>query len=165
MEQKQIHLFVPGRLCLFGEHSDWAGMYRTFNANLVKGAAIVSGTEQGIYAVAERSDRFIMCGTGEISEEAYWECEMDTRKLLEMAQTGGFFSYVAGVASYINDNYSVGGVKITVYRQDLPINIRSDDQAFSCLCLFCKLTRFIIAVFPDLRRNQLLPFTGRKLAV
>ena len=67
MEQKQIHLFVPGRLCLFGEHSDWAGMYRTFNANLVKGAAIVSGTEQGIYAVAERSDRFVMCGTGEIS--------------------------------------------------------------------------------------------------
>jgi len=33
----QIHLFVPGRLCLFGEHSDWAGMYRTFNADIVKG--------------------------------------------------------------------------------------------------------------------------------
>ena len=45
----KINLFVPGRLCLFGEHSDWAGMYRTFNADIVKGAAIVSGTEQGIY--------------------------------------------------------------------------------------------------------------------
>lgn len=133
MEQKQIHLFVPGRLCLFGEHSDWAGMYRTFNANLVKGAAIVSGTEQGIYAVAERSDRFIMCGTGEISEEEYWECEMDTRKLLEMAQTGGFFSYVAGVASYINDNYSVGGVRITVYRQDLPIKSGLSSSAAICV--------------------------------
>ena len=24
-------IFVPGRLCLFGEHSDWAGKYRTMN--------------------------------------------------------------------------------------------------------------------------------------
>ena len=22
-----VELFVPGRLCLFGEHSDWAGSY------------------------------------------------------------------------------------------------------------------------------------------
>jgi len=22
-----IELFVPGRVCLFGEHSDWAGSY------------------------------------------------------------------------------------------------------------------------------------------
>lgn len=106
---RSINLFVPGRLCLFGEHSDWAGMYRTVNADIVKGAAIVSGTEQGIYATAERADKFIMCGAGEISEEEHWECEMDTAKLLEAAQQGGYFSYVAGVASYINDNYSVGG--------------------------------------------------------
>ena len=119
--EKQIHLFVPGRLCLFGEHSDWAGMYRTVNADIVKGAAIVSGTEQGIYAVAEKANKFIMCGAGDISEDEHWECEMDTQKLLEMAQTGGYFSYVAGVASYINDNYSVGGVKITVLKRDLPI--------------------------------------------
>ncbi len=48
-----IELFVPGRLCLFGEHSDWAGKYRTMNSELVAGAAIVTGTEQGIYALAE----------------------------------------------------------------------------------------------------------------
>jgi galactokinase len=23
-----MKLFVPGRICLFGEHSDWAGGYR-----------------------------------------------------------------------------------------------------------------------------------------
>ena len=127
----RISLFVPGRLCLFGEHSDWAGMYRTFNADIVKGVAIVSGTEQGIYATAEKADRFIMCGAGEISE--HWECEMDSRKLLEMAQTGGYFSYVAGVASYINDNYSVGGVKITVFKQDLPIKSGLSSSAAICV--------------------------------
>ena len=127
----KINLFVPGRLCLFGEHSDWAGMYRTFNADIVKGAAIVSGTEQGIYATVEKSDKFVMCGAGDISE--HWECEMDTRKLLEMAQTGGYFSYVAGVASYILDNYSVGGVKITVYKQDLPIKSGLSSSAAICV--------------------------------
>ena len=50
-----INLFVPGRLCLFGEHSDWAGMYRIVNADIVKGIAIVSGTEQGIYANVEKA--------------------------------------------------------------------------------------------------------------
>jgi galactokinase len=29
-----MKLFVPGRICLFGEHSDWAGGYRRINAYL-----------------------------------------------------------------------------------------------------------------------------------
>ena len=40
-----IKLFVPGRLCLFGEHTDWAGHYRTMNADIAPGAAIVTGIE------------------------------------------------------------------------------------------------------------------------
>ena len=130
---KVINLFVPGRLCLFGEHSDWAGMYRTVNSEIVKGAAIVSGTEQGIYATAEKADRFIMCGAGEISEDEHWECEMDTAKLISTAQQGGYFSYVAGVASYINDNYRVGGVKITVLKRDLPIKSGLSSSAAICV--------------------------------
>ena len=53
-----IKLFVPGRLCLFGEHTDWAGHYRTMNADIAPGAAIVTGIEQGIYAEVERSSIF-----------------------------------------------------------------------------------------------------------
>ena len=48
-----LKLFVPGRLCLFGEHTDWAGHYRTMNADIKPGAAIVTGIEEGIYAVVE----------------------------------------------------------------------------------------------------------------
>lgn len=133
MHDTRINLFVPGRLCLFGEHSDWAGMYRTTNAEIVKGAAIVSGTEQGIYATAEKAERFIMCGAGEIPENEHWECEMDSARLLETAQQGSYFSYVAGVASYINDNYVVGGVKITVYKRDLPIKSGLSSSAAICV--------------------------------
>ena len=34
MSRKEVDLFVPGRLCLFGEHTDWAGMYRSVNSAL-----------------------------------------------------------------------------------------------------------------------------------
>ena len=132
-EKQPIRLFVPGRLCLFGEHSDWAGMYRTVNADIVKGTAIVSGTEQGIYALAERAEKFVMCGAEDIPEEEHWECEMDSARLLETAQQGGYFSYVAGVASYINDNYRVGGVKITIIRRDLPIRSGLSSSAAICV--------------------------------
>ena len=132
-ENPKIHLFVPGRLCLFGEHSDWAGMYRTVNAGIEKGAAIVSGTEQGIYATAEKADRFIMCSSPEMPEDEHWECDMDTGKLLAVAQQGGFFSYVAGVASFINDNYTVGGVKITIEKRDLLIKSGLSSSAAICV--------------------------------
>ena len=45
-----MKLFVPGRICLFGEHSDWAGGYRRINADIEKGYAVITGTNQGIYA-------------------------------------------------------------------------------------------------------------------
>ena len=48
-----MKLFVPGRICLLGEHSDWAGGYRRINADIEKGHAIICGTNQGIYAEVE----------------------------------------------------------------------------------------------------------------
>ena len=53
-----ISLFVPGRLCLFGEHSDWAGTNKNMNADIVPGCAIVTGIEQGIYGNAMKADKF-----------------------------------------------------------------------------------------------------------
>ena len=132
-DKRKIHLFVPGRLCLFGEHSDWAGMYRTVNSEIEKGQAIVSGVEQGIYATAEKADRFIITTSPDFPEKESWECEMDSSKLLEVAQQGGYFSYVAGVASYINDNYRVGGVKITIEKRDLPIKSGLSSSAAICV--------------------------------
>ena len=40
MKNNYIELFVPGRLCLVGEHSDWAGKYRSQNNSIEKGYAI-----------------------------------------------------------------------------------------------------------------------------
>ena len=47
-----MKIFVPGRICLFGEHSDWAGGYRRINADIEKGYTLICGTDQGIHADA-----------------------------------------------------------------------------------------------------------------
>ena len=45
----KVEVFVPGRLCILGEHSDWAAGYRAINSEIEKGYAIVAGINLGIY--------------------------------------------------------------------------------------------------------------------
>lgn len=60
MSEQRIKLFASGRLCLFGEHSDWAGQNRAMNASVEPGRATVTGIEQGIFAEAYRSDKSVL---------------------------------------------------------------------------------------------------------
>ena len=132
--KKSIELFVPGRLCLFGEHSDWAGTNKTFNAGIVSGRAIVTGTEQGIYGIANVSDTFSVHSDLNDYKDDSFECPMDLKQLREIAQSGGFFSYVAGVASYICEWYHTGGVEIHITKMDLPM--KSGLSSSAAICVF-----------------------------
>lgn len=129
----KIDLFVPGRLCLFGEHSDWAGTNRTMNANIVEGRAIVTGIEQGIYGTAEKSDKFIVTSTLKEYEGSSFSCEMDKDKLRAAAKEGGFFSYVCGVASYMCEWYRVGGIHLDITKMDLPMKSGLSSSAAICV--------------------------------
>ena len=130
-----IDLFVPGRLCLFGEHSDWAGKYRTMNAEIVPGAAIVTGIEQGISAEVEKSPIFEMYSEApEIAD--VWQdfaCRMNETELKNVAKSSSFFSYCAGVASYMLEWYKVGGVKITLKHMTLPMKSGLSSSAAICV--------------------------------
>lgn len=128
-------IFVPGRLCLFGEHSDWAGKYRTMNAEIVPGAAIVTGTEQGITAAIEKSDKFEMASIAPEITDIWsdFSCEMNTEKLKEIAHSESFFSYCAGVASYMLEWYNVGGLKITLTSMTLPMKSGLSSSAAICV--------------------------------
>lgn len=129
----QIRLFVPGRLCLFGEHSDWAGLQRTMNADIVPGKAIVTGIEQGIYGTAEKSEEFCVHSPLEIFEKERFSCPMERSKLRQTAKQGGFFSYVAGVASYMSEWYHVGGVDLEITDMTLPIKSGLSSSAAICV--------------------------------
>jgi UTP-glucose-1-phosphate uridylyltransferase/galactokinase len=128
-------LFVPGRLCLFGEHTDWAGHYRTMNAQIAPGAAIVTGIEQGITAEVERSSIFEMHSTApQIADQWHdFACRMDEQELKRVARSGSFFCYSAGVASYMLEWYKVGGVRITITDMTLPIKSGLSSSAAICV--------------------------------
>lgn len=130
-----IKIFVPGRLCLFGEHTDWAGHYRTMNADVEIGAAIVTGIEQGIYAEVEKSKIFHVESTApELT--SVWEdfsCRMNERELRQIAKSGSFFCYCAGVASYMLEWYKVGGVNIRITKMTLPLKSGLSSSAAICV--------------------------------
>ena len=130
-----VKLFVPGRLCLFGEHTDWAGHYRTMNADIPPGASIVTGIEQGIYAEVEKSSIFEMYSDApEISQEwSDFSCRMNEAELKSVAKSGSFFCYCAGVASYMLEWYKVGGVRIRITHMTLPMKSGLSSSAAICV--------------------------------
>ena len=130
-----MKLFVPGRLCLFGEHSDWAGEYRHLNPTLKKGYTLIAGTNQGIYAeVKSHPARLILQAyeKKDISRQFY-QLPMNRDALLTEARQGSFFSYVAGVAYQCMTSYSVGGLEINNYLTTLPIKKGLSSSAAICV--------------------------------
>jgi len=131
----RMKLFVPGRICLFGEHSDWAGSYRRINGELEKGHTIIAGTNQGLYAeVKPHPSKLIFRATlNDGSVAPVFEVPMDRERLLAEAAKGGFFSYAAGVAYQVLTHYRVRGLDITNTRTDLPIKKGLSSSAATCV--------------------------------
>ncbi len=118
-----MKLFVPGRICLFGEHSDWAGGHRRSNAALERGYTLITSTNQGVYAeVKPHPNRLILKTTlSDGTRHGPYSLPMERSALLAEAEKGEFFSYAAGVAYEILTNYRVQGLEIDNYLTDLPV--------------------------------------------
>lgn len=130
-----MKLFVPGRICLFGEHSDWAGSYRRINADIEKGYILICGTDQGIYAEVEPHPAFLVLSSTSPEGEKLGPVEipMETNALLDEAQRGGFWSYIAGVAYQVLTHYRVRGLEIHNYKTDLPVKKGLSSSAAICV--------------------------------
>ena len=130
-----MNIFVPGRICLVGEHSDWAGGYRRINAQIEKGYTLITGTDQGIHAeVSAHPTSLVLSSVSpEGKHEGPYEIPMEPKTLLEEAQKGGFWSYIAGVAYQMLINYHVRGLIIDNYRTDLPIKKGLSSSAAICV--------------------------------
>ena len=132
---QSMKLFVPGRICLFGEHSDWAGGYRRVNAELEKGFALIAGTNQGLYAeIKPHPTKFIINTTlNDGSREISHELPMKKDLLLAEAEKGKFFSYAAGVAYQVATHYRVRGLEINNYSTNLPLKKGLSSSAAICV--------------------------------
>lgn len=139
----EVEIFVPGRLCLFGEHSDWAGGHRRQNSEIERGYAIIVPTDQGNYIRAKpiKEPRLVFKSSqlGQSLDLALKESE-----LIDLAKSGGPFSYVAGVAHEILVNYNghpggviingyTHGIEIDNYKTDLPIKKGLSSSASICV--------------------------------
>ena len=130
-----MKIFVPGRVCLFGEHSDWAGGYRRINAEIEKGYALITGTNQGIYAEAQpHPTSLVLTSTTPDGEQiGPYEIPMEPKALLEEAQKGSFWSYIAGVAYQIQTNYHVRGLVLNNFKTDMPLKKGLSSSAAICV--------------------------------
>lgn len=140
-----MKFFVPGRLCLFGEHSDWAGGYRRLNPDLEKGCTLIAGTNQGLYAEVKSHPTHLILraslnegsqdmGTGKMPAlQKSVALPMERQVLLAEAEKGGFFSYAAGVAYQFLTHFHVGGLEIDNYLTDLPVKKGLSSSAAICV--------------------------------
>ncbi len=134
LKNEEIELFVPGRLCLFGEHSDWAGGHRRQNSDIEKGYAIIAPTNQGNYAKIKRLERPLL--KFKSKKFGNLETKLDEKQLLEIARKGGRFSYIAGVANEVVVNYNNRenkGLEINNYYTDLPVKKGLSSSASICV--------------------------------
>jgi UTP-glucose-1-phosphate uridylyltransferase/mevalonate kinase len=163
MKHETLNLFVPGRLCLFGEHSDWAGLHRIINADIVPGTAVVTGIEQGIYADVETNEHFIMHNkSAELA--GIWvdfDCSMQNNELRSVAESDSYFSYATGVASYIKDHYSVSGIKIIIKKMTLPMKKGLSSSAAICV-LVARAFNLLYSLNLNTRGEMDIAFKGEQ---
>lgn len=131
-----LSLFVPGRVCLLGEHSDWAGGWRRENPDLLPGRALLVGTNQGLHArVRACPDRLrLRAARPDGSRTQWFELPWSREALLAEARGGGFASYVAGTAYRVLERFpGAGGVEIDNHHTDLPVKKGLSSSAAACV--------------------------------
>jgi len=131
-----IKISTPGRLCLFGEHSDWAAEY-----GIHKGYCIVTGTDQKLAAVVGPSDSFVV--ETQLPDELgrpsgrtrQMSCLWKPQTLLKAAKDETeFFRYCAGVAYQMMTKWeNTNGIDIRIKKMDLPLKKGVSSSAAVCI--------------------------------
>lgn len=122
-----LSLFVPGRLCLFGEHSDWAGSLRSATSSIYPGAALVLNLSVGIQAQIESYPNL------SLSSSLGGSVSIPLQSLLSHARSNSPWRFAAGVAYIVHQRFNVAGVKIRVKASTLPAGRGLSSSAAVCV--------------------------------
>ncbi|KAJ9514941.1 hypothetical protein QJQ45_002769 [Haematococcus lacustris] len=137
-------VYVCGRLCLVGEHSDWAGAFRASNPSIPPGKCVVVGTSEGLHATARPlADPVlrITCTSHLGAVVGPVDLPLVPAALLQgtsggpaiEAQSGGFLSYVAGTAYRLLTAHHIGGLELVNHASTLPMSKGLSSSAAICV--------------------------------
>ena len=148
VDDQEKEIFIPGRLCILGEHTDWIGKYRGINKSIPIGKALVCVTNEGLYTKfkpvysSSPDESFIFCYS--FFDEQLGKnitlntiLTINTLKLISSDDTN-FFRYVCGTASVILKKYPLKinyGISIHCYRSTLPMKKGLSSSAAICITI------------------------------
>ncbi len=135
-EGDHVEIFVSGRLCLFGEHTDWASEF-----GLHPGFCLVVGTNQGLRAVARHNDAILI---ETVVPDALGRSTGRTRRMTSPADPDAlraaaqdeeeFFRYCAGTAlQMVRRDDVTGGLELRISAMDLPLGKGVSSSAAVCI--------------------------------
>ena len=142
--ESDYEIFVPGRLAILGEHTDWASSYRSENNAISIGLCLVCVTNEGLYARAHALPNTNTLNFRHVNvrgETMVFSCSMLSEELRANAVGGGndnFFAYVAGTMfaileahpAILKDNI---GIDINNYKTLLPMRKGLSSSAAVCV--------------------------------
>ena len=159
-----LALFVPGRLCLLGEHSDWAGEYRSLDSRLTPGRCLVTGTDQGLWATAGAADELAISSVlPDGSRKDTHRFVLEEGALDRAAKERGFFSYAAGVAAEVVARFVTSGLRLEITRADLPLGKGLSSSAAVCVLVARAFNR-VHRLGLSLRDEMELAYAGERRA-
>lgn len=130
-KNNSFEIFVPGRICLLGEHSDWITNYKKYDKNIGNGRNLVILLKQGIKAIVEKEQKKF------IIEESnnMFEINFSKSDLFKYAHSNKFYSYSCGTAYAILNKFNVEGLRIKIINNDLPIAKGLSSSAAICVLI------------------------------